>query len=432
MPERIDSPTVTRRDTAPRPSEAEPRPGVPLWLFALTAATFATGTDDMVIAGLLPALSRDLDVTEALAGQLVTGYALVFGLGAPVLAVLTARLPTGRLLLLSTVLFAVVNGIMAGAPSFAAMLALRMLAAALAAVMVPSALALVAEYAPEHRRGRWLSIVTAGITLSLIAGVPLGTWIGGLVHWRATMVFVMALSLLAALGMTRLPRTEGARRRAPELTPGERLRPLTRPVVLCASLAMVVAGAGGMMGYIYLAPLTAHLVGAGSGRLAVLIVIYGAAGFLGVLLGGRGADTIGPGRTLAIGFGCSAVMLSVIAVLAQVLPVGGVPFAVLAAVTVPWAAGLWSFSPPMQSWLLVRAAGMESSVLALNTSGMYLGFAVGGAIGGAVLAREGAAAIPIAATVLLGLGGTILALTMGVTILRERVEAREGAGDADR
>lgn len=408
------APALTAR--TPPPSSAPP-----LWLIALTAAAFATGTDDMVIAGLLPSLSSDLGVTEATAGQLVTAYALVFGLGAPVLAVLTARRWPERLLRVATLLFALANAAMALAPTFAALLVLRMFAAALAAVIVPTALALVAERAPARRRGSWLSIVTSGITLSLIIGVPLGTWIGGVLHWRATMLFVMVLALLAAAGMLRLPGAGEAQ----GLTLRERLAPLTRPVVLAVTGSMIVAGSGGMMGYIYIAPLVQRLTGGGAEQLAALILVYGAAGFTGVLLGGRGTDALGPGRILGIGFGVSTAMLLMLSVLAGASAPGGAPFPVLIPVTILWAAGLWSFSPPMQSWLLARTRGAEAAVLALSTCGMYLGFALGGAAGGVVLARWGAAAIPVAATLLLGAGGVLLALTMTVTNRRQKMP-REG------
>lgn len=415
--------TDTQHDTGSIAEAAGRFPALPLWLLALGLAAFATGTDDMVIAGLLPNLSADLGVTEAAAGQLVTAYALVYGLGAPLLAVLTAHQPRRRLLLGSAGAFAVANLLMALAPGYWSLLGLRLLAAGLAALIVPTALALVADLAPEERRGRWLSTITAGITLALIAGVPLGTWVAGLVHWRATMVLVAGLSGLAGLGMTRLPRCEAV----PEVTTTslrQRVAPLTSPTVLSVSLAMVVAGSGGMMGYIYLAPLVAHLTG-GVDRLALLILVFGAAGFGGVIAGGRGADRLGPERTLAVGFTTAVAMTAVLALLAQ-RDGGPPPFALLVVVTAVWAAGLWSFSPPMQAWLLPRARGMESAVLALNTSGMYLGFALAGAVGGLVLTRWGPAAVPLVATVLLLAGGVLLAVSMA------RSTADEGSQDADR
>ena len=417
------SPNTSTTRPTPSPDTAGPRTRpTPVWLLALALAAFATGTDDMVIAGLLPELSADLGVGVPAAGQLVTVYALVYGLGAPILAVLTARAARRRLLIRSAVLFTVANILMAVAPGYGSLLVLRIVAAALAAVIVPASLAVVADLAPEERRGRWLSGVTAGITLSLIVGVPLGTWVADLVHWRATMVLVAGVTGLAALGMTHLPRSGGSSEEVPDLP--ARLAPLTSQPVLSVSLAMVVAGSGGMMGYIYLAPLVEHLTG-DLGALAPLILVFGAAGFGGVLLGGRGADRLGPATTLAIGFGTAVAMTAVLAVLARTAA-GAVPVPVLAGVTAVWAAGLWSFSPPMQAWLLPRARGSEGAVMALSTSGMYLGFAAAGAIGGLVITESGAPAVPLAASILLALGGLLLAPYLRWTT------HREGSRHADR
>ncbi len=394
----------------------------PLWLAATTLAAFATGTDDMVIAGLLPELATDLGVGEPAAGQLITAYSLTYGLGAPVLAVLTAHLPRRRFLVAATLVFALVNVLMAVAPNYPVLMALRVAAALAAAAIVPTALALVAEQAPTGRRGRWLSTVTAGVTLSLIAGVPIGTWIAAFFDWRATMLFVAVLAALAAAGMSRVPESTPT---ATE-TLGGRLAPLTRPTILAVSVSMLIAGSGGMMGYIYLAPVSRHLTDSGPGALGLLILVFGTAGFAGVLLGGRGSDTIGPGPTLAAGIAVAAVMITLIALAANTVPTGTVPFLALASATAVWAVGIWSVSPPVQSWLLPRARGMEGAVLALNTSGMYLGFSVGGAVGGAVLAAWGAAAVPVASAALLAVGGLAMAGSF-------RMGARDGRPeDADR
>ncbi|MDN5727251.1 MAG: hypothetical protein L0G99_15170, partial [Propionibacteriales bacterium] len=145
----------------------------------------------------------------------------------------------------------------------------------------------------------------------------------------------------------------------------------------------------------------------------------------GVLLGGPGTDAIGPRTTLLVGFVLATSSMMVLALLADSLGLA-VPFGVVLAVTVVWAAALWSFSPPMQTWLLTRAEGMESAVLALNVSGMYLGFALAGLIGGVVLAFGGPAAVPWASAALLASGAILMAVSIIVA------ERREGSRHADR
>lgn len=123
-----------------------------MWLLALTVAAFATGTDDMIIAGILPLVSADLDVTEATAGQLVTVYSLTYGLGAPVMAVVAGRVPHHRLLPAMTALFAIANILMALAPSYPVAMGLRVATALAAATLIPAALVAVGRHAPADRR----------------------------------------------------------------------------------------------------------------------------------------------------------------------------------------------------------------------------------------------------------------------------------------
>src|SRR5690625_3835700 len=396
---------MTATHATPQAAHPPTSTATPVWLLALTLAAFATGTDDMVIAGLLPELSADLGVSVASAGQLVTLYSLTYGLGAPLLAVVTIPLARRRLLFAATGAFVVVNILMAIAPDYPTLLVLRVIAAASAALIVPTALAVVATSAPAERRGRWLSMVTAGVTLALIAGVPVGTWIATLLEWRATFLFVAALGALAMIGMRRLPATNPDHAESIR----SRLAPLRRPAILMASIAFMIAGSGGMMGYIYLGPTMQFLSGGGTSALGLLILIFGIAGFAGVLLGGRATDRIGPVRTLALGVGEATAMVAVLAVIANTMAPGSVPFAALAAITAAWAIGIWSVSPPIQAWLLPRSGGAHAAVLALNTSGMYLGFAIGGAVGGVVLGTWGRSALPLASVVLLVLGGATLA-----------------------
>lgn len=374
-----------------------------MWLLAIIVAAFATGTDDMVIAGILPLVSADLGVTEASAGQLVTVYSLTYGIGAPVIAVVAGRMPHHRLLPAVTALFGIANLLMAFAPSFPVAMGLRVVTALAAATIVPTALVAVGRHAPADRKARYLSLVTAGITLSLVAGVPIGSWIGAALGWRATMLFVAVLSVPAIVGMLWLPRGDAG----PEPPLRQRVAPLKRPVVLGTTLALLISGAGGMMPYIYLAPLYRHLSG-GTDAVGTLIMLFGVAGFVGVLLGGRGADRWGAGRTLAAGLGTAIATVGVLAVLTTVIPEGSMPFPALAGFVVVWAVGIWTLSPPLQSWLLRRARGADSAILALNTSGMYLGFSLAGSLGGLALAAGGPVALPRASVMLLVAGGVVL------------------------
>jgi Arabinose efflux permease len=369
---------------------------IPLWLFALFFAAFAIGTDNFVIAGVLRGVSDDLDVSNAVAGQLITAFSLAYVVAAPLMAVaLSRRSPRGTMIV-ATVVFAVVNILASLAPSYPLLLVLRVVAAVLAASVTPAAFATAAILAPKGRQGSYLGIVAAGLTVSLVVGVPIGTWLSGLSSWRATMVFVAALALVAALGMTTLPPREnppGMRLRA-------RLAPLGRPAILVGLLGTAVSASGGLMFYTYIGPVVRETTGAGPSTLAVLIAAAGLCGVLGTFIGGRAADQWGPERALMTALALQVLAMLVVGVIAAVSTSDSVPVVVIGVLFAIWALAGWALNPPVQVRLLTLAGRAGTEVVALNSSALYVGVSVAGAVGGATLANYGATAVPITAGIL--------------------------------
>lgn len=149
-------------------------PGSLNCLIWLTLGAFAIGTEGFMIAGLLPTLARDLNVGLVAAGHLVTAFSLAYAIGAPVMAVLTAGLERRRLLAVAISGFTLANLLAALAPGYFGLLAARLLLALSAASFMPAASGYAATLGGPERRGRALSMVTNGLTLAIIAGVPLG------------------------------------------------------------------------------------------------------------------------------------------------------------------------------------------------------------------------------------------------------------------
>ena len=163
-----------------------------LWL---TLGAFSIGTEGFMIAGLLPALARDLNVGLSAAGQLVTAFSLAYAVGAPVMAVLTARLERRRLLALAIAGFSIANLLAALAPNYAWLLAARLLLAFAAASFMPAASGYAAASGGLQRRGRALSMVTNGLSLAIVAAsVPVtastnaifGASVRRRARWRTT------------------------------------------------------------------------------------------------------------------------------------------------------------------------------------------------------------------------------------------------------
>ncbi|WP_184569005.1 MFS transporter [Streptomyces zagrosensis] len=380
------------------------------WLVALLLTTFVIGTDDFIIAGILPAISADLEVSEGAAGQLVTVFSLTYAIACPILAVATRRVPRKALIVGGLAVFAVVNFGTALAPSFGMLMVLRVVAALVAATLSPAAFAVAGRLASPERTGRAIGTVAAGLTVSLVVGVPFGSWLSGVAGWRATFIAVGAFTCLAiavtALTMPRIPHTQ-------VVGVAERLRLLRRPPVLLCVLGTMLAACGGLMPYIYMAPITHDLTGVGGQHVGVFIAIVGVSGAVGTVLGGRLTDRWGVDRTLLAAFGgvvAAALVLLVVGGIGQ----GAVPVWLVGTVLVLWGVPGWGNNPPMNARAMQLGGDAATEAVALNTSGLYAGIALAGAIGGGVVNARGGIGVLMVACV----AGLITIAVMALSVRR--------------
>jgi len=383
---------------------AEKKPALPRWLFVLFLALLATATDEFIIAGVLPAVAEDLHVSVAAAGQLVTVFAVVYAVGAPTLAVVCERFPRRTVLVSALAVFVVANVAAAVAPGYWWLMAARIVAALGAAVVSSASFATAATGAPQGEQGRYLGVVTAGMTAALFTGVPVGSWLGEAVGWRATFWLIAAVGAVAAVSVLATAPAAPGSEPAPVR---ERLAPLRNAGVLRVVGVTFLAAGGGLMFYTYLSAYTAQIAPGASGLLAFLLFVVGVAGLTGALLAGRIADAWGPRRSLRLVVGGHVFAL----ILASVLLLGEVDSRLaLTAVIAFWSLFAWGLTPPVQGSILA-AAGPASGMtaMALNISGLYLGTGLAGAIGGLVISTAGIQYVPVAAAVLMGLS---LALTL--------------------
>lgn len=372
------------------PDNATPRIA-PAWLLALTFTTFTFAYDDYVVAGVLPRIADDLAVTEAIAGQLVTVFSLTFALASPVAAVLTASWAKRRLLTGALAMFVLANLVAPLAGDFVQLMALRVLAALAAAVVLPAALGIAATLAPAERQGRYLGLVLAGLTSSIVLGVPIGTWVGAAFDWPATFVLGAALGVMSIIAL-RLTLPEPPREAAIGLR--ERLAPLARPAVVVGLLAATLAVLANMMVLTYLSVFLSELAGVGPALLGVVFTLSGLAGIAGGQLGGRASDRWGPATALLIGCGGFAVVMLA---LAATWPLRPVSLVVILPLLALWSLLAWWIPPPTSARLLALAGPAGPQALALNSSAVYVGVAGGGALGGLVLTGPGSGALPLIA-----------------------------------
>jgi predicted MFS family arabinose efflux permease len=283
-----------------RSREGLPMVGSLTSLIWLSLGAFAIGTEGFMIAGLLPALAHDLDVDLPAAGHLVTAFSVAYAIGAPVLTVLTAGLERKRLLAVAMG-GSLANLLAALAPGYAWLIGARLLLALSAASFMPAAGGYAAGLAGPERQGRALSMVIGGLTVAIIAGVPLGVLLGDALGWRATFLGVAGIAAFSLLGILAwLPR------QAPGVVVslGDRMALARSADVLSILATTVLTVAGTFTVYTYLGVFVHVVTGLGPRGLAVVLLVFGVASAAGTRIAGSAADHWGA-RRMVIGLLCS-------------------------------------------------------------------------------------------------------------------------------
>ncbi|MGF6767898.1 DHA1 family inner membrane transport protein [Paraburkholderia sp. GAS199] len=349
-------------------------------LLILALGMFAIGTDSFVVAGVLPEISRSFEVSIGAAGQLTTVYALAYAIASPAFAAIFAHVERKKLMLVGLSFFIVANLATAWAPSFAAALIARALAGFGAAMYAPTATGAGASVVPQERRGFALSVVAAGLTASTALGAPIGTIIGGLGDWRYTMVFVSAISAIAALGIATLLRQVPA---PPAISLRQRLAPLRDHRVGLTLLTTFFFLCGNFAVYTYLSVIFDRATGGSPVILGGLLVLWGTSGTIMNLTGGRLIDRIGTRKILTGMLLVLFVVMSTLSWTSATLPTAIVAVAL-------YGAASWGQLAAQQHRLVTLMPDAATIVLGLNTSAIYTGVALAGLLGAATVHLIGA------------------------------------------
>ncbi|WP_431934163.1 MFS transporter [Nonomuraea jabiensis] len=374
-------------------TEKERTPGAYPWrarTAVLTLGTFVVGTDGFIIVGLLPEIRETLHVSAAAAGQLVSVFALAYALLGPVLAAFTGRWPRRRVLVAGVALLAAGNAVTASAHVYGLVLASRVLAGSGAALFVASAVATAAHLAGERLRGSAIAMVTAGATLSLVLGAPLGTLVGGVWGWQTAMWFVAAVAgavaVVLAVLLPPIRLEQGAALR-------QRIAPLTDRRVLRILVVTLLAFIGIFLPFTYMSAVFAPAVGGEQARLALLLLVFGVAATAGNLTAGWLTDRYGP-RRVVIG-----ATVGVAAVFVVMLPIREVFVLVVIAEALSGVVSYSVIGPQQHRIIAYAPAEGASLVTSLNTSTGYLGNFLASIIGAVILTTTGSAVLllPIAA-----------------------------------
>ncbi len=355
---------------------------LPRVLWPLLFGNFVIGTGVMVVPGTLIDISESLQVSVAVAGQLIAVAAAVMCLGAPLFASVVGGWDRRRLLALSMLWYAALLGLSALMPSFGSLMVVRALAVISPAIFTPQAAACVGLLVPPEQRGRAITFVFLGWSVASVLGMPLGAWIGGTLGWRAAFAFVALLSLVSALWVWRsLP--NGIRPPAMSKAAwGETLQ--SKALMLCVAVTLLYS-AGQFILFSYFAPYFKVQMQTTAAQLSLLFAVFGAFGLLGNILMSRNIDRVGAPRAVMWAIGSMALSL-------LLWPLG-TSLALAALVILPWGLGCFSSNSAQQARLVGIAPALASGSIALNTSAMYMGQAVGAASGGWLIAQGSMASL---------------------------------------
>ncbi|MBK8070957.1 MAG: MFS transporter [Ramlibacter sp.] len=351
---------------------------MPRVLWSLLFGNFVIGTGVMVVPGVLNEISTSLQVSVATAGQLISAGALLMCLGAPLCAAVVAGWDRRRLLALSMLWYAALHLACALMPSFAALMPVRVIAMISPAIFTPQAAACVGLLVPAADRGRAITMVFLGWSVASVLGMPLAAWIGGTFGWRSAFAMVGVLALVSAAWVWRsMP--DGVKPPALSLTAWrETLQ--SRALMLCVAVT-VLYSAGQFVLFSYFAPYYRMRINITAGELSLLFLWFGAFGFIGNLVMSRHIDRIGAHRAVLAGIASMALSL-------LLWPLG-TTLLLAALVSIPWALGCFSSNSAQQARLVGIAPALAAGSIALNTSAMYAGQAIGAAGGGWLIAHEG-------------------------------------------
>lgn len=357
---------------------------MPIALFALTLSAFAIGTTEFVIVGLIPTMAVDLSVSLPSAGLLVSLYALGVAVGAPVLTALTGNWPRKKVLLTVMSLFVLGNLLAWQAPGYNTLVMARILTGLAHGVFFSIGSTIATGLVSKEKAASAIAIMFTGLTVALVTGVPLGTYIGQTFGWQATFLIVALLGLVALIGSAALIPSNLKQPPATKLS--AQLKVLTQPRLLLVYAITALGYGGTFTAFTFLAPILEEVSGFNSSAIGLIMLVYGVSVAIGNIWGGKMADTMRPIKALTVIFVGLALVLIVFNFTAY--------NSVAAVMTIlVWGAFAFGNVPGLQVYVVKLAEKYAPDAVdvasGLNIAAFNVGIALGSWGGGVIVEQAG-------------------------------------------
>ncbi|CAM3389913.1 MULTISPECIES: MFS transporter [Yersinia] len=355
---------------------------MPLALLALTISAFAIGTTEFVIVGLVPTIAEQLNVSVPSAGLLVSIYALGVAIGAPVLTALTGRIPRKTLLIGLMILFTLGNVLAWQAPGYESLIVARLLTGLAHGVFFSIGSTIATGLVPKEKAASAIAIMFGGLTVALVTGVPLGTFIGQHFGWRETFLAVSLIGAVAIVASVILIPSNIPNKASAGLK--QQLQVLTHPRLLLI-YAITALGYGGVFTmFTFLAPMMQELAGFSAPAVSWVLLAYGVSVAIGNIWGGKLADRYGAVPALSFIFTALAALLFIFQFTAS--------HSIAALITL-MAMGIFAFGnvPGLQVYVVQKAEEYTPHAVdiasGLNIAAFNVGIALGSLIGGQIVSQ---------------------------------------------
>ncbi|WP_042474440.1 MFS transporter [Bacillus ndiopicus] len=345
-----------------------------VYILAITA--FAVGLVELIVGGILPNIAKDLNVSISTAGQLITVFAFIYALSAPLLLSLTAKIERKRLFIISLIIFTLSNLMMYVSPTFPIVMIARIISAMSTSLVIVLSLTIAAKLVEPRYRAKALSYVFIGVSSALVIGVPLGIFVTESFGWRSVFLGIAVLSVLSLvlniIFLERMPVTE--------IIPLKtQLKSLADVKILSAQFTTLFMLAGHYMLYAYLTAFLVEAFDLSASWISACYLLFGVSSVSGNALGSWLNDKLGTKKTILFVVASFAIVLLII------------PFTIIALplfliITVFWGALSWALTPPLQSYLIQIAPKTSDIQQSLNTAALQIGISIGSAVGGIVFA----------------------------------------------
>ncbi|MBM7568559.1 MFS transporter [Paenibacillus sacheonensis] len=379
-------------------------------LLSLTLGAFAIGMTEFVIMGILPNVADDLHVSISAAGQLITMYALGVAVGAPILTVLTHKIPQKQLLCFLMGLFILGNAISVFAPSYAVLMGARLLTALTHGTFFGVGAVIASSLVAPDKRAGAVSMMMAGVTISNIIGVPLGTFIGQHMGWRASFAAIALMGVITLIAIVLLiPKLK----KETPVSISKQVTALANPRLLLFLLIAVLGNAGLFTIFTYITPLMVEISGFAEHSVTWILVLFGFGVTIGNIFGGKLADW----KLMPTVLGLYAAICIILAVFTFT-----VHNQIAAVATVfLWGTATFAVFPGMQVRIMSLAKSAPALASTTSHSAGNLGNAVGAFIGGTVITHLSLKDLPPVGAALVG--GALL-LTMICVLLDRKYAAK--------